>query len=411
MFYFKSLALYSLLLLHRDVSSRAVPYDSDVSRREEITGSIRPHHVLDKRVDVPVVAGAGGGKPVPVVAGEGAPKGPGSGDPAASPGDKPPPVGAPGPADNPGSTGGQKPPPVGSGQDPGTAGDSGSTGAKKPPPVGSNQSPDPADKPGSDGGQKSPPIGSPQWSEAGSEPGISQADVTFKDMITASEKPIDAQNKAIADKANDAPTMDWSGKYKANINEPGKLRDLAYRPSFFEYFKLKESSRFQDIRIISRETTDPPPPENKPVHEALYGKDDKVIIAKQSWRDSDAYSNAERLKWYQITFKNWRDLAGRDAGKLKWIIRDTISNTETRTVISKALSKANIDPDRPFSKKQVAVFEPSDESFKALAGTDNGRGVFYMLGRYHNEMGNLKVVKIHVWADDGPYFMALELGH
>lgn len=324
-----------------------------------------PRYSLNKRVDVPVVEPEP--EPVPVTGPE-APPVPGSGNPTNPPGSRPPAIGSP--------------------------------EAGQPP----------AENPGAPG-SKPPPIGSPQSSNPGSDPGLSQADVTYQKMITASEKPINEQNEAIANKAGDADTMDWSDKYRAATDKTGALEDLAYRPSIFEYLKLDESSIFRNIRLVSNKETTPPADPNKPVHDALYGKDSNAIIAKQSWRVSDGYSDADRLKWYQITFKNWKDQAGSDAGKLKWVVRDTISNDDTRTVIKKALSKVGIDPDKPFTTKQVGVFGPSDDSFKALAGTDNGRGVFYMLGRYHKELGDLKVVSIHAWVDDGIPFMALELGH
>lgn len=347
----------------------------------------------------------GGGKPVPVVPGEGTPEVPGSGNPAASPGNKGPPVGATDPADSPGSTGGQKPPPVGSGQ----TSDSGSTGAKKPPPVGSGQSSDPADSHGSPGEQKPPPVGSPQSSDSGTDLGLSQADVLFQRMITASDKPINAQNRAIADKANDKPTVDWSSKYKADENKDAELGELAYRESLFSYLKLEETTQYRHIKLNSKikAVTDEARP--KPANEALYSKEDKVIIAKNSWAKFDG--SKDRLTWNQLVFKNWKDVAGSDVGKLKWIVRDTINNWDTLSVINKALSKAGKDPDKPFSHEQVGVFEPSDESFKALAGTDNGKGPFYMLANYHKELGDLKVVRIHTWGDDGVYFIVLELGH
>lgn len=227
----------------------------------------------------------------------------------------------------------------------------------------------------------------------------------YRDRITASSRPIDVQNQAIANKLDDAATMDWSGKYTLKEYNKDELGNLAYQEMYFDYLKLKRTSKCHHVQLVSKNEQFAKLHEKKPIHDALYSKEYRAIIAKQSWRDSDDKSDTDRLKWYQLAFKNWKDEAGPDVGKLKWVVRDTITNYDTTTVIDKALDKAKIKPG------DAGTFKPSDDSFKALAGTDNARGVFYILGRYHKELGDLKVIKIHAWDDVGIRCMALELGH
>ncbi|KAL9618394.1 MAG: hypothetical protein Q9160_006902 [Pyrenula sp. 1 TL-2023] len=241
----------------------------------------------------------------------------------------------------------------------------------------------------------------------------SLADKAYDNSVADSKKIIEVQDKAIADKTPDVPTKEWKDKYTADKDETIELKDVNPPAAYSSFFGLKSTSHYKHLKLISKKPSPNAGPFTNVVHEGLYSKEDQAIIAKQSYANRDAWPKDQRVKWYEFAFKNWLDTAGAtEAKKLKWVVRDNIQNGETKYAIKRALERGG--PSKVDANGH-GVFVPNDEEFKALAAGDNGRGVFYLTGRYHQQLGDLKVVKIHAWKVpdefDGKYYMALELGH
>nr|KMM71519.1 hypothetical protein CPAG_07826 [Coccidioides posadasii RMSCC 3488] len=144
------------------------------------------------------------------------------------------------------------------------------------------------------------------------------------------------------------------------------------------------------------------------IHQAVYFPEARTIQVKESFAKKDVLPDDVRLKWSEITFQNWKSVAGNNVKDLKYILRDTIINQGTSDTITQARLNLKIPEDDP------AAFHPStpgsamDNAFNSLAGTPNVRSVWHMLADHHREFGDLKIVKIHTYAYDS--FLLIELG-
>ncbi|KMU90818.1 hypothetical protein CIHG_08622 [Coccidioides immitis H538.4] len=144
------------------------------------------------------------------------------------------------------------------------------------------------------------------------------------------------------------------------------------------------------------------------IHQAVYFPEARTIQVKESFAMKDVLPDDVRLKWSEITFQNWKSVAGNNVKDLKYILRDTIINEGTSDTITQARLNLKIPEDDP------AAFHPStpgsamDNAFNSLAGTPNVRSVWHMLADHHREFGDLKIVKIHTYAYDS--FLLIELG-
>ena len=152
------------------------------------------------------------------------------------------------------------------------------------------------------------------------------------------------------------------------------------------------------------------------MNQCSYLKETKTIIVGASWRSADT-QDAQRLSWSELTFQRWNEIAGDATKDLKYVIRQYVTNQGTKATMKLAHEKLNFDLNKE------GIFYPSDrgsdmdKAFQALAGTDNAKGVFYMLGDHHEAFGDLKVVRIHTWPtqtigkDAHNPSMILEMGH
>ncbi|KAH7401224.1 hypothetical protein BKA66DRAFT_449998 [Pyrenochaeta sp. MPI-SDFR-AT-0127] len=91
-----------------------------------------------------------------------------------------------------------------------------------------------------------------------------------------------------------------------------------------------------------------------------------------------------------ITWGQWECYAGKDAGKLHYILIHASTNRLTQCAIRRACNMMGYD--KPMSWPGYRVeFTPDSEIGKALLGTPNGRAVAYFLSQHRDTLGH-KVV-------------------
>ena len=305
----------------------------------------------------------------------------------------------------------------------GGGGDGPNDSSGNPPAIGSDQAGS-GDGASSGGGGKPPAVGSDQCARsvgkrcgdtAPARQPTQQQENAWVSAKTDSAAAIKAQNDAVGNKNTpDSQLKDWTKAYKTQEDKPGALEDLFRKegggsPKYTSELKLNPSSNYRYLKFWSNDEAPNwmQDPGTRTVHEAYYGKADGAVIAKTSYAKADGTQGGNRMKWYEFAAKAWSDTPGGDTKQLKWIARDDVRGPESRDAIDAALIKSG-------KGNGPAKFAPNDPNFQALAGTDNGRGPFYLTGRFHNMLGDREVKFIHAWKDpdgkDFKYYMALEIG-
>ncbi len=210
--------------------------------------------------------------------------------------------------------------------------------------------------------------------------------------------------EAITNNERDKIYRPWDEKYKEEFNMYSK----PIAESLFTDLGLNSYALWRTVALQSKSTT----AHLDTVWGCSFSTAQKAILASWSIRQADENQGEDRLPWSELTFQRWKGMAGAGVADLKWVLRQGVVNPDTVSIMTEAHARLL------YSESGHAVFNPSKENptmkeaFSALAGTDNGKGVFYMLADHHRELRNLRVVKIHTWpaANGRPPSMALELG-
>lgn len=229
--------------------------------------------------------------------------------------------------------------------------------------------------------------------------------LTWNEYTANGNKAIARQDGAIRYNPEDLSKPSWKTKYQ---EDPAKTVDVteAGPAGLFKAIGLSPKAEYTRLTEFTDKN-------NKPVHQCSYNKDQKSIIADSNFRKKDNNPPEEQLLWSELTFQRWKEIAGDDVAQLKFVIRQHIVNKGSVNTLEEAYNKLGIPPNKK------AEFYPSsdnpamDNAFRTLAGTDNAKGVFYMMADHHRELQNLKVVKIHTWFQSWESWPAivLELGH
>ncbi|KAF3898078.1 hypothetical protein GTR04_0208 [Trichophyton interdigitale] len=143
------------------------------------------------------------------------------------------------------------------------------------------------------------------------------------------------------------------------------------------------------------------------VSENYYNKAARTMVVANSDINFDNTPEDRRLRWSELTFQGWKKHAGDDAKNLRWVIRNNVINPGTVATVKKAIEFTNQNPNRRAEFKLDANNQELNDAFVALAGTVNVKGVIHMLADHHNDMGGLRLKKIHAF---GPHKFILELG-
>ncbi|EER24830.1 hypothetical protein CPC735_014250 [Coccidioides posadasii C735 delta SOWgp] len=141
----------------------------------------------------------------------------------------------------------------------------------------------------------------------------------------------------------------------------------------------------------------------------IFHKDKGAIVALVNFKSQDVSAPAVRLKWSDLMWQSWKETAGDKANSLRWVVQDNIVNSHTESIMIQAHGKVGFPPNQNIGKFWYHGADDSmKESFLALAGTDNVRGVFRIAANYRNELDNAWVKNIYT-IKSGPHII-VELG-
>ena len=125
---------------------------------------------------------------------------------------------------------------------------------------------------------------------------------------------------------------------------------------------------------------------------------------KKDWT-KDQYPPLRR--WSEVLSLVWIDAAGGNTRSLKHVIRSVVTNTETLSVMRRAVGEGEFDE----SFNDWGKFDPIDtngrtfrageEAFYALLYTSNGRGIGWLLIQHKAQLDIKTVSKITVFGAGG----------
>lgn len=156
--------------------------------------------------------------------------------------------------------------------------------------------------------------------------------------------------------------------FVSDIFEAGNVKSMGLPTSF------TSKSMFGEVRIKNNPSGENKDPEV--LNDNAYSTDAKAIIAIAN--DASKDSGTERLAWSDIVWAQWDRASGSGAQELNHVVRHGIENIGTKNVIAK------VHEDNHIPVNSFGVFTPENpglnNAFETLLGTDNGRGVVYMVG-------------------------------
>jgi hypothetical protein len=94
----------------------------------------------------------------------------------------------------------------------------------------------------------------------------------------------------------------------------------------------------------------------------------------------------------------WQNAAGNaNVGRLKYIFRATITNTDTQNIVTEALSRTGRTLGNWDNRVEFSMFTKEG---LAILGTPNGSGVAWFLINHKAQMGVKTIGSVFVWAED-----------
>ncbi|KAI9883827.1 MAG: hypothetical protein M1823_004381 [Watsoniomyces obsoletus] len=216
---------------------------------------------------------------------------------------------------------------------------------------------------------------------------------------------------AIREDQPDKIYPDWSERYNVDdrkgdeslLPEPDRFLDTLLGHPGLENISLDGPWRNRYYYCIGNQ--DP----FEPVNNNLVSPTQGLLVSVDSSAEFDsAPTPPPKLPNSELLYQAWRDAValvdeeGKEShiGKLKYIVRQPISNKGSRLTVKDAHKAKGIPLDRP------ATFTPDDTSFDTLLkdawhgllGTRNSKPTSHRLADHHQALGNLVVVAIHTWA-------------
>ncbi|KAJ6552804.1 hypothetical protein B0H19DRAFT_1263248 [Mycena capillaripes] len=151
--------------------------------------------------------------------------------------------------------------------------------------------------------------------------------------------------------------------------------------------------------------------------------DSGIIVAAENFNarffyiEEDPESNkadpvktaANSLQWNTIVGEQYKSLDG-SLARLQHILRYQILNDDTEEIIKQAVDqKLGLPVERGWTVAQPgSPGSAGDNMFKALLGTENGRGAGYMLKDYRSSMPGKAIKRIRVQIEDGIPMMVID---
>ena len=107
--------------------------------------------------------------------------------------------------------------------------------------------------------------------------------------------------------------------------------------------------------------------------------------------------------WSDVAWLVWKDSAGPEAGKLRQIIRATITEKEANDVLEMVgrRKQGQQDPGRVWEPPQevgALTVNSSEPGFAALLKTAHGRGVLFLVRQHREELGGRDIKSITIFS-------------
>jgi hypothetical protein len=144
------------------------------------------------------------------------------------------------------------------------------------------------------------------------------------------------------------------------------------------------------------------------INEAAFSPDGKVVIAAYSDADKDTLAPADRTSWSEFVFQQMKQYAETgappyDIKNLQFLVRVNVGNLGTVATIKKAflLNGLNFDKDAGVFRASARAGTAEAAAFDAILRTENVRGVNWMLGDHHTELGDKRIKALYIYPNGG----------
>jgi hypothetical protein len=125
-------------------------------------------------------------------------------------------------------------------------------------------------------------------------------------------------------------------------------------------------------------------------------KEERTIVIDSISAKNDG-NRPTRLPVSELIYQRWQQIAGDDVRNLDNIIHPVINNPGFTTHIGDLIKKFKFDRKKATEFPRSTLGSEVDDAFRTLSGFDNSRPEFYLYKDHHQELGDLKVVKINAW--------------
>jgi hypothetical protein len=221
------------------------------------------------------------------------------------------------------------------------------------------------------------------------------------------DKARDALEAAIKGNLKDKEAPSFTQRYDLSDQKKKDTSPRALYSNAAEYFRdLQLSTQDQYIQTFVRNQGPQGRVNRSPaINEAAFSPDGKVVIAAYSDTDNDTLPPAHRTRWSEFVFQQMKQYAETKTApynikNLQFLVRVNVGHPETVNTIKEAFhrNKLNFGKDKGVFHASATAKTEAD-AFNAILRTENVRGVNWMLGDHHTELGDKRIKALHIYTD------------
>jgi hypothetical protein len=228
--------------------------------------------------------------------------------------------------------------------------------------------------------------------------------------LATPDKARDALEVAIKRKIADKEASPFTHRYDLSDKKEKDTSPKALYNSAAEHFSdFHLSAQDQYIQRFVRNKGPQGRLNRSPViNEAAFSRDGKVVIAAYSDTDKDAVAPADRTRWSEFVFQQMKQYAEDktapyDIKNLQFLVRVNVGNPGTIATIKKAflLNGLSFEKDRGVFRASARSGTAEATAFDAILRTENVKGVNWMLGDHHTELGDKRIKALYIYPERG----------